>query len=139
MASRLMAAAVTVGLLTFLFLCQYPLAQHLNISIEASSVLLAGTNQALNCTVTGPTGSILTGIFSWLRNGSLLLTTPMTNSYAWWYVFAILEFNPLRTSDSGQYLCVVSVTSHSGGTTTVNVTDGIELNVTSKWVFSITC
>ena len=115
MASWLMAAAATVKLLTFLFLCQYSLAQHLNISIEASSVLLAGTNQALNCSVIGPTGFILTGIFSWLRNGSLLLTTPMANSYAWWYVFAILEFNPLRASDSGQYQCVVSVIS--GGTT----------------------
>ena len=133
MASRLMTAAATVGLLTFLFLCQYSLAQHLNISINASSVLLAGTNQALKCTVIGPTGSYLFATISWLRNGSSLLTT-MTGNL--WYVFSILKFNPLLTSDSGQYLCVVSVTS---GGTTVNITDEIVLNVTSEWVFNITC
>ena len=128
-----MAAAATVGLLTFLFLCQNSSAQHINISIEASSVLLAGTNQALNCSVIGPTSSYLFATFSWLRNGSSLLTTTMGNL---WYVFSMLEFNPLHTSDSGQYLCVVSVTS---GGTTINITDEIDLNVTSEWVFNITC
>ena len=126
MASRLMTAAATVGLLTFLFMCQYSLAQHLNISINASSVLLAGTNQALNCSVIGPTSSYLFATISWLRNGSSLLTTMTENL---WYVFSILKFNPLRTSDSGQYQCVVSVISEG---TTVNITDEINLNVTSK-------
>ena len=126
MASRLMTAAATVGSLTFLFMCQYSLAQHLNISINASSVLLAGTNQALNCSVIGPTSSYLFATFSWLRNGSSWLTT-MTGNL--WYVFSILKFNPLRTSDSGQYQCVVSVISEG---TTVNITDEINLNVTSK-------
>ena len=133
MASRLMAAAATAGLLTFLFLCLYSSAQHINISVVASSVLLAGTNQALNCSVIGPTSSYLIGTFSWFRNGSLLFTTTMGN---FWYVVSILEFNPLHTSDSGQYQCVVTVTS---GGTTVNITDEINLNVTSEWVFNITC
>ena len=132
MASRLMAAAVTVGLLTCLFLCQYSSAQHINISIEASSVLLAGTNQALNCSVIRPTRYLL-ATFSWLRNGVSLLTTAMANL---WYVFSILEFNPLRTSDGGQYQCVVTVMS---GGITVNITDEIDLNVASEWVFNITC
>ena len=127
------AAAATVGLLSFLFLCRYSLAQHIDISIEADSVLLAGTNQALNCSVIGPTSSYLIGTFSWFRNESLLLTTTMGN---FWYVFSILEFNPLYTSDSEEYQCVVSVTS---GGTTVNITDEIDLDVTSEWVFNITC
>ena len=132
MASRLMAAAVTVGLLSFLFLCRYSSAQHISISIEASSVLLAGTNQALNCSVIGPTSSYLIGTFRWFRNESLLLTTTMAN---FWYVVSILEFNPLYTSDSEEYQCVVSVTS---GGTTINITDEIDLDVTSEWVFNIT-
>ena len=134
MASQLMAAAaVIVGLLSFLFLCRYSSAQHLNISIEASSVLLAGTNQALNCSVIGPTSFYLIGTFSWFRNENLLLTTMMAN---FWYVVSILEFNPLHTSDSGEYQCVVSVTS---GGTTVNITDEIDLDVSCEWVFNITC
>ena len=133
MANRLMAAAATVGLLSFLFLCRYSSAQHINISIEAGSVLLAGTNQALNCSVIGPTSSYLIGTFSWFRNENLLLTTTMAN---FWYVVSILEFKPLHTSDSGEYQCLVIVTS---GGTTVNITDEIDLDVTSEWVFNITC
>ena len=43
---------------------------------------------------------------------------------------SVLEFNPLRTSDGGQYQCVVTVMS---GGAAVNITDEINLNVTSKW------
>ena len=40
-----------------------------------------------------------------------------------------LEFNPLRTSDGGQYKCVVSVISEGAA---VNITEEINLNVTSR-------
>ena len=41
-----------------------------------------------------------------------------------------LQFNPLRTSDGGQYQCVATVMS---GGNSANLTDEIDLNVTSKW------
>ena len=134
MASRLEEAA---GLLTFLFLCQYSLALHTVINIsgeDASGVLLAGTNQALNCSVIGPTSYHLFATFRWLRNDSSLLTTTMNNLR---YVFSILEFNPLHTSDSGQYQCVVGMWIETEDNSIIiisgKITDEIELNVTSEY------
>ena len=98
------------------------------VSVE-SNVSLAGTRQLLYCPVDP---SPMSASFTWLVhvNGEILETnTRVTVSNSSLYS-SMLEFNPLRTSDGGQYQCVVTVMS---GGAAVNITDEINLNVTSKW------
>ena len=65
-----------------------------------------------------------------MKNGSLVNTSnsriavdsPTTAT-------STLQFNSLRTSDGGQYQCVATIMN---GGNSVNLTDEIDLNVTSK-------
>ena len=68
--------------------------------------------------------------FMWLINGEILETNSRVTVSNSSLYSSTLEFNPLRTSDGGQYQCVVTVMS---GGPAVNITDEINLNVTSKW------
>ena len=72
--------------------------------------------------------------FKWLRldEGSMTMSDKTTGNRVTVHsslYSSMLEFNPLRTSDGGQYQCVVTVMS---GGAAVNITDEINLNVTSK-------
>ena len=49
---------------------------------------------------------------------------------------SILQFNSLRTSDGGQYQCVATIMNVGNS---VNLTDEIDLNVTSKDNKQATC
>ena len=70
--------------------------------------------------------------FKWLRldRGGLAVPSGNRVTVNSSLYSSLLEFNPLRTSDGGQYQCVVTVMS---GGAAVNITDEINLNVTSKW------
>ena len=65
-----------------------------------------------------------------MKNGSpvnisvsrITVSSPMST-------MSTLQFSPLRTSDGGQYQCVATVMS---GGSSANLTDEIDLNVTSK-------
>ena len=112
-----------VGLLAVV-LCQLSSAQYVEVSVE-NDVSLAGTIQSLNCTVDPP----MSASFMWLVDDEILETNSRVTVSNSSLYSSMLEFNPLRTSDGGQYQCVVTVMS---GGAAVNITDEINLNVTSK-------
>ena len=92
------------------------------------SPLIAGTNRSLLCSVDSISLSI-----AWLKNGSpvntsesrVTVTMPSQST-------STLTINPLRTSDGGQY-CMGTVVSNGN---TINITDEIDLNVTSEYTHS---
>ena len=96
---------------------------------KMGSPLIAGTNRSLVCSVDS---SNVTSI-EWMRNGSPVnisdgrVTVTTTSSTS------ILTTNPLHTSDGGQYQCMGTVVSNG---TTINITDEIDLNVTSEYTHS---
>ena len=93
------------------------------------SPLIAGTNRSLLCSVDSISLSI-----AWLKNGSpvntsesrVTVTMPSQST-------STLTINPLRTSDGGQYQCMGTVVSNGN---TINITDEIDLNVTSEYTHS---
>ena len=95
---------------------------------KMGSPLIAGTNRSLVCSVDSNVTSI-----EWMRNGSPVnisdgrVTVTTTSSTS------ILTTNPLRTSDGGQYQCMGTVVSNG---TAINITDEIDLNVTSEYTHS---
>ena len=114
-----------VGLLVVV-LYQFSSAQFVEVLL-GSDASLAGTRQLLSCSVNPPP---MSASFRWLKDDKILETdSRVTVSNSSLYS-SMLEFNPLRTSDGGQYQCVVTVMS---GGAAVNITDEINLNVTSKW------
>ena len=93
----------------------------------------AGQDFSLFCNIS--MANALVYFFQWLRldGGSMAVTVKTSGSrvtVSSSLYSSTLEFNPLRTSDGGQYQCVVTVMS---GGAAVNITDEINLNVTSKW------
>ena len=106
--------------------CIFPPA--LNISVDQGSTpLLAGTSRSLSCSICSPVAS---ANFTWMENGSPVNTSDsriILNSTA---NTSTLQFNPLLTSDGGQYQCVATLISVDNF---VDLTDQIDLNVTSKW------
>ena len=89
---------------------------------------LAGTSRSLSCFVDPP---VMSATFIWLLgdSGSLVNTTTrvsiMNTSNA-----STLQFNPLHTSDGNRYLCRLMMIDG----VSVNVTDEIYFNVTSKTI-----
>ena len=122
-----MQIVTAVGLLVVV-LCQFSSAQFIEVSL-GSDVSLAGTRQLLNCSVNPPP---MSASFMWLKDDKILETNSRVTVSNSSLNSSLLEFNPLRTSDGGQYQCVVTVMS---GGAAVNITDEIYLNVTSKWIF----
>ena len=105
-------------------------ALNVNISLDSmGSPLIAGTNRSLLCSVDSVPVTI-----AWLKNGSPVnasdkrVTVTMTSQNT-----SILTINPLHTSDGGQYQCMGTVVSNG---TTINITDEIDLNVTSEYTHS---
>ena len=100
-----------------------------NVTLDyQGSLLLAGSSPSLVCAV--PFGLSVT--LNWMRNGSPVIPTSRvtvntTSSNS------TLMFNPLRTSDGGQYQCMGTVVSNGA---TINITDEIDLNVTSEYTHS---
>ena len=99
-----------------------------SVLIESlSTSLLAGTSQNLSCSV----DSSVLATFIWKKddspvntNDSRITVSSLTST------ISTLQFNTLHTSDGGQYQCVATVMS---GGNSANLTDEIDLNVTSKW------
>ena len=87
--------------------------------------LLAGTSRSLVCSV--PSGLSVT--LNWMRNGSPVNTSDSRVTASTTSNTSTLMFSPLRTSDGGQYQCIGTVVSNG---TTINITDEIDLNVTSE-------
>ena len=93
------------------------------------SPLIAGTNRSLLCSVDSVPVTI-----AWLKNGSPVYTSDsrvtviMTSQNS-----SSLMFSPLRTSDGGHYQCMGTVVSNGA---TINITDEIDLNMTSEYTHS---
>ena len=113
-----------------------PMAQFLTgVTTTNFGSAMAGQHFSLFCNIS--MANALAYSFKWLRldggsmavpdktSGSRVTVSGSLNS-------STLEFNPLRTSDGGQYQCVATVMS---GGAAVNITDEINLNVSSKWIF----
>ena len=88
----------------------------ISISIDASEVATAGQTHTLNCTVVKIGGLINSPIVSWTTGGvpvgsgvSVVTTTGQLSTTS------VLTFNPLRTSDGGNYMCEGSLTSPARG------------------------
>ena len=96
------------------------------VSVDQEIPLLAGTLGSLSCFVGSPLSS---DSFAWTKNGSPVNTSDSRITVNSTSNTSILQFNPLHTSDGGQYQCVVTVMS---GGNSVNLTDELDLNVTSK-------
>ena len=103
------------------------------VSVSADSMgspLIAGTNRSLLCSVDSSNVTFT----AWLKNGSPINTSDSrvtVNSTS--QSTSTLTINPLRTSDGGQYQCMGTVVSNG---TTINITDEIDLNVTSEYTHS---
>ena len=88
-------------------------------------LVLAGSSRSLECSVPQE----LSVTLNWMKNntvvvaGSRVTVTTTSNT-------STLTINQLRTSDSGQYQCMGTVVSNG---TTINITDEIDLNVTSEY------
>ena len=94
---------------------------------QGGTPLLAGTSRSLSCSISTP---VTSANFTWMKNGSPVNTSDSRITVNSTANTSTLQFNPLRTSDGGQYQCVTTVTS---GGNSVNLTDELDLNVTSKW------
>ena len=104
------------------------------VSVSADNMdspLITGTNQSLLCSVDSSTVPVT---IAWLKNDSLVntsdsrVTVTMPSQST-----STLTINSLRTSDGGQYQCMGTVVSNG---TTINITDEIDLNVTSEYTHS---
>lgn len=98
----------------------------LRVSVDEEISLLAGTLGSLSCSLGSP---LLSDNFAWMKNGSIVNTSISRITVNSTANTSTLQFNPLRTSDGGQYQCVATVMI---GGNSVNLTDEIDLNVTGK-------
>ena len=94
------------------------------------SPLIAGTDRSLQCS--GDSSNVPVTFTAWLKNGIPIISTSKvtvnTTSST-----STLTINSLRTSDGGQYQCMGTVVSNGA---TINITDEIDLNVTSEYTHS---
>ena len=120
-----MQIVLSVGLLV-VALYQLSSAQLVVEASVESNASLAGTRQSLNCSLSPQP---MSASFMWLKDDKILETDGRVTVSNNLLYSSMLEFNPLHTSDGGQYQCVVTVMS---GGAAVNITDEINLNVTSK-------
>ena len=93
-------------------------------------LVIAGTVRSLVCS--GDSSTVPVTFTAWLRNGSLVIPTSRV-TVSTTSSTSTLTINPLRTSDGGQYQCMGTVVSNG---TTINITDEIDLNVTSEYTHS---
>ena len=97
---------VTVGLL-LVVLCQGSSAL-VNASLLLDSMetpLVAGTTQRIVCRLPDPMFAVS---YTWLKNGvPVINSTRVVKTTT--QNMSVLEFNPLYTSDGGQYQCIVSM------------------------------
>ena len=100
-----MMSLVAVGLL-MVVLCQGS-SGHVNASLLLDSMetsLIAGTTQRIVCRLPDPMFAVS---YTWLKNGvPVINSTRVVKTTT--QNMSVLEFNPLYTSDGGQYQCNVS-------------------------------
>ena len=83
------------------------------------------------CTDNIPDSPDVSVMFVWWKNGEAFPSdSRVTNTSSG--NISTLDFNPLRTSDGAQYQCVAEVTV-LGTPFMLNLSDVIDLNVTSEW------
>ena len=122
-------ATTNLNITGILYLCMFilftfPIQSGVLVNVTLDSLggpLLAGSSRSLVCSV--PFGLSVT--LNWMRNGSPVIPTSRV-TVSTTSSTSTLMFSPLRTSDGGQYECVLAVMS---GT---NSSSMIELNVTSE-------
>ena len=106
--------------------CIFPPALIVSVD-QGGTPLLAGTSRSLSCSISAP---VTSANFTWMENGSPVNTSDSRITVNSTANASTLQFNPLRTSDGGQYQCVATVMI---GGNSVNLTDEIDLSVASKW------
>ena len=67
--------------------------------------------------------------FTWTKNGSPVDTSNSRVTVTMTQSNSTLTINPLYTSDGGQYQCIGTIVNNGA---TINITDEIDLNVTSE-------
>ena len=101
-----------------------------NVTLDSlGDPLLAGSSPSLVCRSV-PFGLSVT--LNWMRNGSPVIPTSRV-TVSTTSSTSTLMFSPIHTSDGGQYQCMGTVVSNG---TTINITDEIDLNVTSEYTHS---
>ena len=92
-----------------------------------SSPLIAGTNRSLLCSLDSSTVQVT--FTAWLKNGSPVNTSNSRVTVTMTKSNSTLTISSLHTTDGGQYQCMGTTV---GNGTTINITDEIDLNVTSE-------
>ena len=124
--------AMKLKMILMIAILTHSAAPSVNLSLDSmGSPLIAGTNRSLLCSADSSTVSV-TFTYTWMKNGSPVnindsrVTVNSTSQST-----STLTINLLRTSDGGQYQCIGTIASTG---TTMNITDEIDLNVTSEYM-----
>ena len=115
-------------------LCDVVLPDDFNISITAVGEQVAGEIYTLNCTITIPEGITTPPTVQWM-DSSGILSTWNTTEYSGSALSHILEFNPLRVSHGGQFVCQALIITAAPPFT---ITSYAEFDITPKGILS-TC
>ena len=91
------------------------------------SSLIAGATSSLLCLVEFNTAPVT---ITWTRNGSPVDTSNSKVTVTMAQSNSTLTINPLHTSDGGQYQCIGTIVNNG---TNFNITDEVDLNVTSEY------
>ena len=103
------------------------------VTITPSGSSTAGSPYTLTCTVMVVNGLVVVPQVMWLKNGTNALGGDVTSGMASANTTTLtLQFNPLHTSDGGQYSCIANVSIPVISITSLYTTSQYNSTVQSK-------
>ncbi len=97
------------------------IAPIITATVTSSGPPMTGQSYSLTCTVTGADSLTPTITYVWTRGGTSVAGSD-----------SMLTFNPLKLSNSGEYVCTVTVTSDLLTTTLTDASDTVEVTIKGK-------